>query len=44
MIKTLITFILQNGGKLSKRKREKYFLELTQEEVLEIEGIVGEFF
>jgi len=44
MIKTLITFILQNDGKLSKRKKEKYFLEPTQEEVLEIEDIIKEFF
>ncbi len=44
MIKMLITFILQNDGKLSKRKKEKYFLELTKEEVLEIEEIMKEFF
>jgi len=43
-IKSLITFILQNNGKLSKRKKEKYYEKLTVEEVEEIEGIVEEYF
>lgn len=43
-IKSLITFILQNGGKLSKKKKEKYFERLTEQEIEEIEGIVEECF
>jgi len=44
MIKTLITFILQNKGKLSKKKKEKYYEELTGEELQKIEDIVYEIF
>ena len=40
MIKSLIDFILQNGGKLSKKKKSKYFEELTIAEVEEIERVV----
>jgi len=40
MIKSLITFILQNNGKLSKKKKSKYFEELTMAEVEEIESVV----
>ena len=40
MIKSLIDFILQNGGKLSKKKKSKYFEELTMAEVEEIERVV----
>ena len=43
-IKSLITFILQNGGKLSKNKREKYYEKLTQDEIGYIENIVSEYF
>jgi Fic family protein len=43
-IKSLITFVLQNSGKLSKRKKEKYFEKLTLDEVEEIEDIVEEYF
>ena len=43
-IKSLITFLLQNSGKLSKRKKEKYFEKLTFEEIEEIERIVEEYF
>jgi len=39
-IKQLITFILQNEGKLSKKKREKYYDKLTQKEIDEIEDIM----
>ena len=44
MIKSLITFILQNSGKLSKKKKEKYYEKLTQEELREIESVVEEYF
>lgn len=44
MIKTLITFILQNEGKLSKKKKEKYYEQLTMEELQEIEKVIGEVF
>jgi Fic family protein len=44
MIKQLINFILQNGGRLSKRKRERYFEALRSEELREIEEVVGEIF
>jgi len=44
MIKSLITFILQNGGKLSKKKKGKYFEGLTMAEVEEIERVVEEVF
>ncbi len=40
----LITFILQNSGKLSKRKKEKYFSELKDKEILKIERIIEELF
>lgn len=43
-IKSLITLIVQNEGKLSKRKKEKYFGQLTRQEVEEIEGIIEECF
>ena len=43
-IKSLITFILQNKGKLSKKKKEKYYEQLRLEEIREIEGIVEECF
>lgn len=43
-IKSLITFILQNDGKLSKNKREKYYEKLTQIEIGTIENIVSEYF
>ena len=43
-LKSLITFILQNGYKLSKNKKEKYFNELTAQEIKTIEDIVAEIF
>ena len=43
-IKSLITFILQNKGKLSKKKKEKYFEKLTFQEIKEIESTVEEYF
>jgi Fic family protein len=43
-IKSLITFILQNSGKLSKKKKEKYYQKLTQEELEKIEDAVKEYF
>ncbi len=44
MIKMLITFMVQNGGKLSKRKKEKYFELLREDEIGAIETIVKEEF
>jgi Fic family protein len=43
-IKSLITFILQNKGKLSKKKKEKYYEQLTLKETDEIESVVEEYF
>ncbi len=43
-IKSLITFILQNDGKISKNKREKYYKKLTQVEINNIESIIREHF
>lgn len=43
-IKSLITFILQNGNKLSKSKKEKYYKQLTFNEIKNIEGIIVENF
>jgi len=43
-IKSLITFILQNDGKLSKNKREKYYEKLTELEIERIEKIIDEYF
>ncbi|PHQ91229.1 MAG: cell filamentation protein Fic [Sulfurimonas sp.] len=43
-IKSLITFILQNDGKLSKNKQEKYYEKLTRDEVEIIEKILDECF
>ena len=43
-IKSLITFILQNEGKLSKKKKEKYYEKLTMKELGEIESIIDEYF
>jgi len=36
--------ILQNEGKLSREKKEKYYEELTGEELQKIEDIVYEIF
>jgi len=44
MVKMLITFMVQNKGKLSKRKREKYFELLRDDEIGLIEEIVREEF
>jgi len=43
-IKSLITFVLQNGNKLSKNKKEKYFAQLTLDEVSIIENIISDNF
>lgn len=40
----LIMFIRQNDGKLSKRRREKEFVALTDEETAQIEAICEEVF
>jgi len=44
MVKMLITFLLQNDGKLSKKKKEKYFEALEKDELEAIEFIIGEYF
>jgi len=44
LAQNLILFIRQNDGKLSKRKREKDFSALTDDEVREMEKIVQETF
>ncbi len=44
LAQNLILFIRQNDGKLSKRKREKDFSSLTDEEVHMLEDIVGQVF
>ena len=44
LAQNLILFIRQNGGKLSKRKREKDFSALTDREVQDLERIVQNVF
>ena len=44
LAQNLILYIRQNDGKLSKRKREKDFSSLTDDEVLGMENIVQEVF
>lgn len=44
LAQNLILFIRQNDGKLSKRKREKEFSDLTDEEVQVLESIVQQVF
>ena len=39
-IKSLITFVLQNENKLSKNKKEKYYMQLTAQEIEIIENII----
>lgn len=43
-LKQLITFISQNDGKLSKRKKEKFFDMLSEGEQVEVEAIVLKYF
>lgn len=43
-IKTLITFILQNNGALSKKKRTQHFAQLEEDELKTIEDIVKKSF
>ncbi len=43
-IKTLITLIVQNDGRLSKNKRDKLYAQIQEQEVEEIEEIVKECF
>ena len=40
----LVMFIRQNGGTLSKKRRQGTFEQLTEDEVQRIEGIVAEAF
>jgi len=40
----LIKILIQNNGKLSKRKREKEFDELTDREIVKIEESFKEIF
>ncbi|MBS0359593.1 MAG: Fic family protein [Proteobacteria bacterium] len=42
LINLIINFILQNNGKLSSQKRDKYFFELSEEELQSIENVVQE--
>ena len=44
LVQNLILFIRQNDGALSKRKREKEFYKLTDEEVRGLESIVQDAF
>ena len=44
LVQNLILFIRQNDGTLSKRKREKEFYKLTDEEVRGLESIVQDAF
>ena len=40
LAQNLIMFIRQNGGTLSKRRREKEFSALTDDEVQKLESII----
>lgn len=44
LVQNLLMFIRQNGGKLSKRRREGEFAELTDDEVKCVETIYSEVF
>ncbi len=44
MIKSLITLILQNKGILSKKKKDKYYAQLSANEVQKIEQVIEEVF
>ena len=44
LVQNLILFIRQNDGTLSRRKREKEFSALTDEEVRDLESIVQDAF
>jgi len=44
LAQNLILFIRQNDGKLSKRKREKDFSALSDDEVLGLETIIQDTF
>ena len=44
LAQNLVMFILQNGGALPKKRREKEFRALTDEEVVSIEAIIQEAF
>ncbi len=44
LVQSLILFIRQNDGTLSKGKREKFFSALTDDEVWKFEGIVRDVF
>ena len=44
LAQNLLLFIRQNDGKLSKRRREKEFTDLTGDEVHELEQIVQDAF
>jgi hypothetical protein len=43
-IKQRLTFIVQNKGKLSSRKRDKFFEKLSDKEVTEMEIVVKHYF
>jgi hypothetical protein len=44
LARNLIMFIRQNGGTLSKRRREKEFSALTDDEVQRLESIIHDVF
>ncbi len=44
LAQNLIRFIRQNNGALSKKRREKEFSALTDDEVQSLEGIVQDAF
>jgi hypothetical protein len=44
LVQNLILFIRHNDGTLSRRKREKEFSALTDEEVRDLESIVQDAF
>jgi hypothetical protein len=44
LAQNLILFIRQNKGTLSKRKREKEFSKLTDDEVQRLENIIQDVF
>jgi len=44
LVQNLIMFIRQNSGTLSKRKREKEFAALTDDEVQALENIIQDVF
>ncbi len=43
-LKQLLTFIIHDGGKLSARKKKRYFVDLPEDVQIDVEEIISENF